>query len=93
MCGREVETNKYAWNKIYCGKDCRNLARRSQSRKYQKRYRKLKGNTSLDNSIKNGTSVLSDLSIIMVDGEERIKGAVILKSLIRGMKRNDCYSP
>lgn len=95
MCGTKFTPNKYNVSKQrYCGKECRNIARRKKSAAYSRRYRRLKRNSKIQESIcKNGLNSISDLSIIKVNGQERVKGMVILEQLIRKMRDDWVYSP
>ena len=88
VCGIGFVPSKY--NKdttVYCSY-CRAVVHRKKSRDSMKRSRKrINGGRGNENSIsKNGTSELSDLSIITVNGQERVKGMVTLERLINKMK-------
>jgi len=86
ICGIVFIPNKHVKNtKVYCSY-CRAVVHRKQCRDNIQRKRRVYGYGSKGNAIRHGTSELSDLSIITVNGQERVKGMVTLERLINKMK-------
>ena len=66
-----------------CSVICRKQRRRRFMRDYMRKRRK-----ELGNPIKNVNRPLSNLTLVTVNGEQRVKGTVLLKSLIERGKVN-----
>lgn len=89
ICGIGFTPNKYNKNKQkYCSLECHDVMHRKQCVENIQRKRRSGYYNSNGNAIRNGTSELSDLSIITFNGQERIKGMVVLEALINKMKRD-----
>lgn len=86
ICGTLFEHNKYYKRQKYCSKECYIIAHRILSRKNMERKRKLFKYLIPDkgNSLRHGINSLASIKEIIVDGQRRIEGAVILEKMIKG---------
>jgi len=80
ICGNTVEVSKHAWNKTYCCPAHRLIAQHNRQRERKRVAAQQKASLTGLEPKYNG-SMLSDLTIIEIDGQQRIKAAVMLEKL------------
>ena len=87
VCGQAFEPSKYHPSQKYCDRKCYTIAHRIQCRDNMAKRRKLYGTVTKTNSIRHGTSQLSDTSIVEVNGQKRVLGAVVLEKMMKRKRR------
>jgi hypothetical protein len=80
ICGTEFQPNKYNPNTSkYCSKKCRGHGDDEHNRQYQRMKRKMWKYLGKPLISPNGNDIYSDLRIIIINGQPRIKGAIALQ--------------
>jgi hypothetical protein len=88
ICGNVFPESKYAKNKKRCSVECQKQKHRIYNAIHKRKWSKTKDST-LGKLTHTGATSLADLTVVDVDGQTRVKGALALQRLISEGKTND----